>query len=155
MRSTLSSSCSNPAFRSSPRGPEPPPEAPYVHRPHSVHPRRGGGVKGGVAAERSEGTLDAAEHRGLLVGRWTPRSVGVAGIELKEIRSNRPRSGPPQSQKSRADGSDRMSTMFFHTCPRNRIKIKSNRVSSWFRVFVAKNGATTKDAEIRVLGSGL
>src|SRR5439155_12942681 len=74
-------------------------------------------------AERSEGTLDAAEHRGLLVGRWTPRSVGVAGIELKEIRSNRPRSGPPQSQKSRADGSDRMSTMFFHTCPRNRIKI--------------------------------
>src|SRR5947207_15905726 len=61
MRSTLSSSCSHPAFRSSPRGPEPPPEAPYVHRPHSVHPRRGVGVKGGVAAVRSEGTLDAAE----------------------------------------------------------------------------------------------
>ena len=137
MRSTLSSSCSHPAFRSSPRGPEPPPEAPYVHRPHSVHPRRGGGVKGGVAAERSEGTLDAAEHRGLLEGRWTPRSVDVAGIELEEIRSNRPRSGPPQSQKTRADRSDRMSTMFFHTCPRNRIKIRKSVPKGFLRGFVS------------------
>jgi hypothetical protein len=101
MCSTLSSCSNDPAVRSSPRGPEPPPEAPYVHRPQSVHPRRGGGVKGGVAAERSEGTLDAAEHRGLLGGRWTPRSVCVAGIGIafKEIQSNRPRSGPPQSQE--------------------------------------------------------
>ena len=28
--------------------------------------RRGGGVKGGGAAERSEGTLDAAEHRAIM-----------------------------------------------------------------------------------------
>ncbi len=28
--------------------------------------RRGGGVKGGAAAERSEGTLDAAEHRAIM-----------------------------------------------------------------------------------------
>jgi hypothetical protein len=29
-------------------------------------PRRAGGVKGGAAAERSEGTLDAAEHRAIM-----------------------------------------------------------------------------------------
>ncbi|TDI48491.1 MAG: hypothetical protein E2P02_00505 [Acidobacteria bacterium] len=34
-------------------------------------PRSGAGVKGGAAAERSEGTLDAGEHRGLLGGRWS------------------------------------------------------------------------------------
>ena len=28
--------------------------------------RRGGGVKGGAAADRSEGTLDAAEHRAIM-----------------------------------------------------------------------------------------
>src|SRR5207244_1871971 len=69
-----SSMASGIAFFPSPRGPEPPPEAPYVHRPQSFHPRRGGGVKGGVAAARSAGTLDTAEHRGLLAGRWTPHS---------------------------------------------------------------------------------
>ena len=32
--------------------------------------RRGGGGKGGEAAERSEGTLAAAEHRGIIGRRW-------------------------------------------------------------------------------------
>jgi hypothetical protein len=32
-------------------------------------PRRTGGVKGGEAAERREGTLDAGEHRGQIIGR--------------------------------------------------------------------------------------
>jgi hypothetical protein len=32
--------------------------------------RRSGGVKGGATAERSKGTLDAAEHRGLLLRPW-------------------------------------------------------------------------------------
>ena len=32
--------------------------------------RRAGGVKGGEAAERSEGTLDAAEHRAPIEWRW-------------------------------------------------------------------------------------
>ena len=32
-------------------------------------PRRADGVKGGEAAERREGTLDAGEHRGQIIGR--------------------------------------------------------------------------------------
>ncbi len=35
---------------------------------------RGGGVKGGTAAERSEDTLDAAEHGGTIHRRW-PREA--------------------------------------------------------------------------------
>jgi hypothetical protein len=103
---TLSSCSNDPAVRSSPRGPEPPPEAPYVHRPQSVHPRRGGGVKGGVAAERSEGTpLTPPSTVVCWVGDGLRAQVCVDdGIAFKEIRSNRPRSGPPQSQKIRVDG---------------------------------------------------
>ena len=36
------------------RGSEPPPEAPYVHRPQLFHPRRAGGVKGGAVQPPSE-----------------------------------------------------------------------------------------------------
>src|SRR5712691_3365352 len=49
-----------------PRRPEPPPEARSVHRPQLSGRRSAARVKGGEAAERSEGTLDAGEHRGLI-----------------------------------------------------------------------------------------
>jgi hypothetical protein len=42
----------------------PRPEGPFVHRPQSA-----AGVKAGAAAERSERSLDAGEHRGSLRGR--------------------------------------------------------------------------------------
>src|SRR6266513_3999194 len=44
------------------RGPEPPPEAPYVHRPHLLSPRRAGGVKGG--AVQPPRTARAPRRRG-------------------------------------------------------------------------------------------
>jgi hypothetical protein len=39
------------------------------HRPSLTNTARREG-KGGAAAERSEGTLDPAEHRGQIEGRW-------------------------------------------------------------------------------------
>ena len=36
----------------------------------AIPARRAGRVKGGEAAERSEGTLDTAEHRVPIEGRW-------------------------------------------------------------------------------------
>jgi len=42
--------------------------------------RRAGGVQGGEAAERSEGILDAAEHRALLEERWPARDHSDAGL---------------------------------------------------------------------------
>jgi hypothetical protein len=38
---------------------------------------RGGGVKGGAAAEHSSGTLDAAEHGDRIPGRWRQLSEGL------------------------------------------------------------------------------
>lgn len=43
----------------------------------SKHTRRAGGVKGGKAAERSEGTLDAGEHRDRIEARWRSVSAGA------------------------------------------------------------------------------
>lgn len=50
-------------------------------------PRRVGGVKGGAAAERSEGTLDAAEHRAIMRGGggahdWQRVTNGTRSIAL-------------------------------------------------------------------------
>jgi hypothetical protein len=47
--------------------------------------RRAGGVKGGEAAERCEGTLDADERRGRVEGRWR-RDVepGATLVERRE-----------------------------------------------------------------------
>ena len=43
--------------------------------------RRAGGVKGGSAAERSEGTLDAAEHRAPIERRWPgPEGSALGGF---------------------------------------------------------------------------
>lgn len=46
------------------------PEPSFAHHPQLQKPRSAGGVTGGEAAERSEDTLEAGEHRGLLNGRW-------------------------------------------------------------------------------------
>src|ERR671937_2359673 len=56
------------------RWPEPPPEAPYVHRPPSPHHGGGGGVKGGAVQPPSvaRAPLTPPPHRGQLRGRWTP-----------------------------------------------------------------------------------
>ena len=43
---------------------------PFAHRPYLLRPRSGARVQAGVAAERSEGSLDTCEHRGPLKGRW-------------------------------------------------------------------------------------
>lgn len=54
-------------------GAVPSPGAQLALRPDSSRARRAGWVQGGVAAERSEGTLDAHEHRAALRwahGRW-------------------------------------------------------------------------------------
>jgi hypothetical protein len=60
---------------------EPPPEAlrPLAHG--SATPPRGARVKGGGAAERSEGTLDAGEHGGLLSRRGDGnRAIWAHGV---------------------------------------------------------------------------
>jgi len=63
------------------RCPEPPPEAPFAHRPQGTVAGVLGWVKGGVAAARpGAGTLDPPEHSGSLA-----RGMG---------RPSRPRAGP-------------------------------------------------------------
>ncbi len=52
------------------RCPEPLPQAPFARRPHVPRPRSAARVRAGAAAERSEGSLDAGEHRGPMGGRW-------------------------------------------------------------------------------------
>ena len=59
--------------------PEPPPEAPFAHRPYLLGPRSAARVQAGAAAERSEGSLDMGEHRGLLKGRWQTVSTHKFG----------------------------------------------------------------------------
>ena len=58
-------------------------------------PRRGGGVKGGEAAERSEGTLEAAEHRGQITCRR--RQDGQLRLSVSCVHNNEPGATPTRS----------------------------------------------------------
>jgi hypothetical protein len=62
---------------------------PIAHK--SLRPWRAGRVKCGEATERSEGTLDAAEHHGLLVGGRRPRSHQLSCKRCHQLTCSRSR----------------------------------------------------------------
>lgn len=55
---------------------------PDGHRQLPQLARRAGGVNGGGAAERSEGTVDADEHRAFIERRWPAADSVSAWAEL-------------------------------------------------------------------------